>query len=248
MGAIIVQSKPNIKSSKNYMGVNLNELYNNINKNTKVIFIANPNNPTGTIVSKQDIDVFMSKISKKIIIVLDEAYYEYAEHLGSKSCIDLLEKYPNMIITRSFSKIYALAGIRIGYGLASSGIISKLDKIRQPFNINYIAQEMAVASLSDSKFIKNSLLNNEKGMIFLKESFDNLGISYLNTYANFITIYLGTNTDRIYKKLLSKGIILRPLENYGLKSYLRVTIGTRLENLFFVNTLKNVIKGMSSNA
>ena len=242
MKAKIIESKPIKEKGKNFMGIDLESMRSKITSKTKVIFIANPGNPIGTMISINEIENFVKKISKKIIVVIDEAYYEYSSHQGFKSAVNLLAKYSNVIVTRSFSKIYALAGIRVGYGLASTDIVSEFDKIRQPFNVNYIAQKMAVESLEDGKYLKRSLDLNDSGMQFLKLELNKLGILYLNTYTNFITIHLGSRTQKIYEILLSEGVILRPLENYGLPSYLRVTIGTKEENNMFIRKLKKSLK------
>ena len=240
MNAKIIESKVFTKKGKNFMGVDLESMRSKITSKTKVIFIANPANPTG--ISINEIELFIKKISKKIIVVIDEAYYEYSSYYGFKSSVNLLAKYTNIIVTRSFSKIYALAGVRVGYGLASKEIISQFDKIRQPFNVNYIAQVMAEKSLEDVKYIKKSLKLNDVGMQFLKLEFKKLHILYIDSYANFITIYLGINAQQVYEMLLSEGVILRPLENYGLPGYLRVTIGTKDENNMFINKFKKSLK------
>ena len=244
MKAKIIESKPIKEKGKDFMGIDLESMKSKITNKTKVIFIANPGNPTGTIVPINEIESFIKKISKKIIVVIDEAYYEYSSHHGFKSAVNLLAKYSNIVVTRSFSKIYALAGIRVGYGLASKDIISEFDKIRQPFNVNYIAQKMAIASLGDEEYLRKSLNLNDMGMQFLKLELNKLGIAYLNTYTNFITIHLGSKTQEIYEILLSEGVILRPLENYGLPGYLRVTIGTKEENNMFIRKLKKSLKGL----
>jgi histidinol-phosphate aminotransferase len=244
MKAKIIESKPIKEKGKDFMGIDLESMKSKITNKTKVIFIANPGNPTGTIVPINEIESFIRKISKKIIVVIDEAYYEYSSHHGFKNAVNLLAKYSNIVVTRSFSKIYALAGIRVGYGLASKDIISEFDKIRQPFNVNYIAQKMAIASLGDEEYLRKSLDLNDMGMQFLKLELNKLGIVYLNTYTNFITIHLGSKTQEIYEILLSEGVILRPLENYGLPGYLRVTIGTKEENNMFIRKLKKSLKGL----
>ena len=242
MSAKIIESKPISTKDNSFMCVDLDSMKSKITSKTRVIFIANPGNPTGVALPIKDIEVFIKKISKKIIVVIDEAYYEYSSYYGFKSGISLLGKYPNIIITRSFSKIYALAGIRVGYGLASKEIINKFNDIRQPFNVNYIAQRMAKESLSDDKYLKKSLDLNNIGMQFLKLEFDQLKISYLKSSTNFITFYLGNKTHQLYEMLLSEGVILRSLENYGLPSYLRVTVGTKDENIMFIKKLKKSLK------
>ena len=242
MKAKIIESKPIREKGKYFMGIDLESMKSKITNKTKVIFIANPGNPTGTIVPINRIENFIKKISKKIIVVVDEAYYEYSSHHGFKSAVNLLAKYDNIVVTRSFSKIYALAGVRVGYGLASKDIISEFDKIRQPFNVNYIAQKMAVASLEDGSYLKRSLALNDAGMQFLQLELNKLGIEYLNTHTNFITICLGSKAQEIYEVLLSEGVILRALDNYGLPNYLRVTIGTEEENIMFIRKLKKSLE------
>lgn len=242
MKAKIIESKPLLKQDTRFMGVDLKSLKSKITGKTKVIFIANPGNPTGVGLPISEIETFIKKISKKIIIVIDEAYHEYSDYYGLKSAINLLSKHPNIIVTRSFSKVYALAGARVGYGIASREIIFHFDKMRQPFNINYIAQKMAIESLSDKRYLRNSLKLNDAGMQYLRLQFDQLSITYLNSCANFITFYLGSKTQQVYELLLSEGVILRPLQNYGLADYLRVTIGTQKENTMFINKLKKSLK------
>ena len=242
MNAKIIESNPVTTPGLNYLSVDLDDMKSRITSKTKVIFIANPSNPTGTALKMRDIDKFISSIPKRIIVVVDEAYYEYSLYQGLKSAINLLKKYPNVVITRSFSKIYALAGSRIGYGLASKKIVSEFNDYRQPFNTNYVAQEMATVSLKDQAFVKKSLIDNQTGMDFLKSSFDKLGIFHLNSYTNFITIKLGSRTKKIFNELLKKGIILRPLDNYGLPQYLRVTIGSDRENKLLINNLTKILR------
>jgi len=241
MQAKIVESNVVKDRTDDYMNIDLLDMKNKITKQTKVIFIANPSNPIGKVVDYKSLEIFIKKTPKRIIIVLDEAYFEYAAYRGYKSTLELLKKYKNLIITRSFSKIYALAGHRIGYGIASDEIIDRLNAKRQPFNVNSIAQKMAASSLSDQSFVKTSLASNENNRLALISAFKKLKIFYIDTHTNFITIYLGANTQKIFKKLLSFGIILRPLDNYGLKNFLRVTIGTKYECKKFVKMLKTAM-------
>ena len=240
--AKIIESKPLMMPGKDYLSIDLDDMRSRITNKTRVIFIANPSNPTGTALKINKLTKFIDTVPKKIIIVIDEAYYEYAVFRGLKSAINLLKIYPNVIITRSFSKIHALAGLRIGYGLASNKIVNEFNIFRQPFNINYIAQEMAAVSLKDSAYVTKSLKDNDKGMKYLKLNFDKLCIPYLDSYANFLTIKTGSKTLEIYNKLLSQGIILRPLINYGLSRYLRVTIGSETENKYFIDKLTKILE------
>ncbi len=242
MKAKIIETKPIMLKGDQYLGTDLSAIMEKINKKTKLIFIANPNNPTGTILDIKDLDSFMRNVPKKVVVVLDEAYAEYAEHQNKHSGLSLLKKYPNIIITRTFSKIYALAGLRIGYGIGSKDIIKKLNYFRQPFNTNAFAQLLASECLKDKKYISKSLLNNAKGMSYLKNQLDKLGINYLSSYGNFLTFKLGARASNIYKKLLSNGIIVRTLEIYDLHDYLRVTVGKDTENKRFISILKKLIK------
>ena len=240
-GSKVIESKLITKHGKEFMSSDLDDMYKKITKKTKVIFIANPANPTGAIISNKKIDDFISKVSTKIIIVIDEAYIEYACERGHKSAINLVNKFKNIIVTRSFSKIYALAGTRIGYGIANKDLISKLNNKRQPFNVNMVAQAMARASLKDPKFLKRSLITYNSSRLYLYKQFDKLSLKYIDSYANFITIYFGKNVKRVFNELLKNGIILRPLENYGLQNYLRMTIGNIRECRKFVKILKNIL-------
>jgi len=242
MKAKIIETKPIMLKGDQYLGTDLSAIMEKINKKTKLIFIANPNNPTGTILDIKDLGSFMRNVPKKVIVVLDEAYAEYAEYQNKRSGLSLLKKHPNIIITRTFSKIYALAGLRIGYGIGSKDVIKKLNYFRQPFNTNTFAQLLASECLKDKKYISKSLINNAKGMSYLKNQLDKLGINYLSSYGNFLTFKLGKRASNIYKKLLSNGIIVRTLEIYDLHDYLRVTVGKDTENKRFISTLKKLIK------
>tara|TARA_B100001996_G_scaffold334500_1_gene284659 strand:+ start:1208 stop:2317 length:1110 start_codon:yes stop_codon:yes gene_type:complete len=245
MQAKIIESRVIKNKKSDYMNIDLTDMKNKITKKTKIIFIANPSNPIGKVVDYKDLENFIKNTPKRIIIVIDEAYFEYASYRGYRSTLELLKKYKNLIITRSFSKIYALAGHRIGYGIASGEIINRLNAKRQPFNVNSIAQSMATASLNDKSFVKTSLTQNDHGRLILISEFKKLKIFYIDTHTNFITIYLGTKTKKVFEKLLSLGVILRPLDNYGLKNFLRVTIGTKNECQKFIRTLKTIMSKIS---
>tara|TARA_Y100000996_G_C22535155_1_gene648040 strand:- start:814 stop:1920 length:1107 start_codon:yes stop_codon:yes gene_type:complete len=242
MKAKIVEANINKKNNDYFMTVNLDLIKEKITSKTKVIFIANPSNPTGTIIDTVKLEQFLKKIPKKIIVVIDEAYIEYACYRGHISALGLIRDYKNIIITRSFSKIYAIAGSRVGYGISQADIIQKLNSMRQPFNVNQIAQIMAINSLKDKKFLKDSLESNKKCYEFITRELDKDSIKYIDSYTNFITIYFGKNASFIFQELLKKGIILRPLNNYGLPNYLRVTIGTMSECKTFIKNLRILLK------
>ncbi|MAQ73451.1 MAG: histidinol-phosphate transaminase [Gammaproteobacteria bacterium] len=241
MHAKVVETKPILSKDDYYLGTDLSNIHNKINKKTKLIFIANPNNPTGTILDVKEIESFLNSIPKRIIVVIDEAYAEYAEYRNKTSALTLLKRYSNILITRTFSKIHALAGLRIGYGIGSKDIIKTLNYFRQPFNTNTFAQLLAVECLKDKKYIIDSLKHNLNGINFLKEELNKLGLDCLSSYGNFITFKLGARTSTIFKKLLSNGIILRPLDNYSLSNFLRVTVGKNSENNRFISVLKKIL-------
>jgi histidinol-phosphate aminotransferase len=224
-----------IVTPANDFGHDLNAMYEAITDKTKVIFIANPNNPTGTLLSNEEIYNFLKKVSNEIIVVLDQAYIEYLD--VEDVYIDWLKDFPNLVITRSFSKAYGLAGLRVGYSISSEEIADYLNRIRQPFNVNLIAQEAAIAALSDSDFLAESVKVNSDGLLQLEEGFRSLGLKFIKSHANFISVKV-SNSMELNQKLLEKGIIVRPVE---MKDYLRISVGTYAENAKFLEVLKEII-------
>ena len=224
-----------IVTPANDFGHDLNAMYEAITDKTKVIFIANPNNPTGTLLSNEEIYNFLKKVSNDIIVVLDQAYIEYLD--VEDVYIDWLKDFPNLVITRSFSKAYGLAGLRVGYSISSEEIADYLNRIRQPFNVNLIAQEAAIAALSDADFLAESVKVNSGGLLQLEEGFRSLGLKFIKSHANFISVKV-SNSMELNQKLLEKGIIVRPVE---MKDYLRISVGTYAENAKFLEILKEII-------
>ena len=238
--AKLVTSKPDKnKNNDNYLGVDLNAIHENITSNTKLIFIANPANPTGTYLPLRYIEEFLDITPKRVTVILDEAYYEYLDSSIDKSAISLIKKYKNLYVTRSFSKIYGLASLRVGYGISSPDNIEKLKLYKQPFSTNYFAQKAASIAIKDTDFIDKSKKNNLNALELLKKTFDELSINYLGTYCNFITFKVGSHAAPLFKYLLTKGVIVRPLNNYKLPEYLRVSIGSPKDNKTFIKYLKN---------
>ena len=237
--AKIIVSKPDQnRNSTNYLGIDLNSVKDKISSRTKLIFLANPANPTGTYIKLSEIDRFLSSLPKKITVIIDEAYYEYLDPKKDKSAISLIEKYKNLFVTRSFSKIYGLASLRIGYGVSSEKNIEKLKLFKQPFNTNLFAQKAAEIALKDRHFVSESKNNNDIALADLIQLFDKLSIRYLGTYCNFITFEAGRNSKALFEHLLQKGIVVRPLVNYKLSKFLRVSLGTMTE----MNAFKKQIK------
>ncbi|MFC1855034.1 histidinol-phosphate transaminase [Thermodesulfobacteriota bacterium] len=211
-----------------------------ISDKTRVIFLSNPNNPTGTMFGQAEFDEFMSDISDDIVIALDEAYIEYVEGSKKIDASKYLDK-KNLIIMRTFSKIYGLAGLRIGYGIARKLIVEYLNKIRAPFNVNSVAQIAALASLNDDEHVLNSINMNNEGVRFLYGEFEKMGLEYVRSYTNFILVNIKGSGHELYQKMLNDGVIIRSMKNYGLDDFIRVTVGTSQENERFINVLKKYV-------
>ncbi|MDB4349942.1 aminotransferase class I/II-fold pyridoxal phosphate-dependent enzyme, partial [Omnitrophica bacterium] len=213
-----------------------------VTKKTKMIFIANPDNPTGTYVTRKEVDRFMGALRKEIIVFFDEAYYDFAKDFRSyPDTLKFLRKKRRVIITRSFSKIYSLAGLRIGYGIADEGMIETMSKVKEPFNVNSLAQAGARAALRDTDFVKKTKYAVGKGKDFLYSRLDLMGIDYVPSATNFILLRVGKDAPRIYSGLLERGVIIRNMKAWGLNDCLRVTVGTMRENKRFVKTLKEIV-------
>jgi len=210
-----------------------------VSEKTKLIFIANPNNPTGTFIGSDELEIFIKQVPENSLVVLDEAYVEYGD--GEFNSIDWLGKYPNLIITRTFSKAYGLAGLRIGYALSHPEIADVLNRIRQPFNVNSLALAAATVALNDDDYIAKTKQMNDHGMAQLKTGFDALGLSYIPSKGNFITVDVQRNGDEVFTKLLHQGVIVRPVTNYGLPKHIRVSIGLEFENQRLLDALEQVL-------
>ena len=213
-----------------------------ITDKTKAVFIANPNNPTGTIVAKDQTERFMERVPEDILVVFDEAYYEYVNRLDYLQTLPYIHDGRNVIITRTFSKIYGLAGLRIGYGIAKPEIIETMNRVRQPFNCNSVAQAAACAALNDVEHVQRSQEINASGKTYLYEALDKMGLGYVETEGNFILVHLGKSGQETADALLQKGIIVRPVAGYGFPNSVRVTIGLPEETERFVNALKDALK------
>ena len=211
-----------------------------ITDKTKVIFIANPNNPTGTMVTADETVAFMELVPDDVLVVFDEAYYEYVLRSDYPQTLPYVLEGRNFIITRTFSKIYGLAGLRIGYGIAPPALIETLNRVRQPFNCSLVGQAAARAALKDTDHVTKSQASNAAGKAFLYEAFDDMGLRYTRTEGNFIMLHLEQLGTDVADALLQKGIIVRPIAGYGYPSAVRVTIGTQQENERFIAALRVV--------
>ena len=216
----------------------LDAMAERITPKTKIVFVANPNNPTGTMNTKAEMDRFLARVPDHVIVAVDEAYFEYVTHADYPDSLDYLKEGKNILVLRTFSKIYGLAGLRIGYGITSTEIAELMNKVRQPFNTNSLAQVAALAALSDRKHVEKSVAVNNEGKQFLYQSFQQLGISYVPTEANFILFETAQDAKDVFNALMKQGVIIRPM---GPKR-LRVTIGLPEENKRFVAELEKIVK------
>jgi histidinol-phosphate aminotransferase len=212
-----------------------------ISPKTRMIFIANPNNPTGTLIDKKRLKTFLSQVPNHVLVVLDEAYDEYLSVDNKSEAISWLDEFEHLIISRTFSKAYGLAGLRVGFGLMHADVAGILNRVRQPFNMNSLAQAAAVASLADDDFVAKSYAANQAGMLQLTQGIKQLGLSYIDSYANFISFSI-ENAAKVNQQLLERGIIVRPIANYEMPNHLRVSIGLFSENQRFLEALALIIK------
>jgi len=197
-----------------------------ISNKTRVVFIANPNNPTGTWLSRDRLRAFVEQLPENIAIVIDEAYFEYVALAQYPDTLQWLEQFPNLIVTRTFSKIYGLAGLRVGYAVSSPALCDLFNRVRQPFNGNSLGLAAAQAALDDDAFVEQSRLGNARGLESMQRWFDDRGIPYIPSAGNFLTVCFGDRSQRVYQELLQRGIIVRPVANYGLHEHLRISVGT----------------------
>jgi histidinol-phosphate aminotransferase len=211
-----------------------------IDADTRLVFVANPNNPTGTFVGADRMAEFLGRVPPRVVVVLDEAYNEYLPPEQRHPSIDWVRRYPNLLVSRSFSKAYGLAGLRVGYGVAQPELTDLLNRVRQPFNCNSLAQAAAVAALADEAFVARSVEVNRQGMAQVTAAFDALGLRHLPSFGNFVLVQVGDGAA-VYQGLLKRGVIVRPVANYGLPQWLRVTIGLTEENEKFIAALREVL-------
>lgn len=208
---------------------------------TRLVFIANPNNPTGTWLGSAELESFISALPAHVMVVVDEAYFEYVEEADYPDTSTWLARFPNLIVTRTFSKAYGLAGLRIGYALSHPDVAGLLNRVRQPFNVNSVAQAAALAALDDDDHLQQCIRRNREGMAQLVSGFEALGLSCIKSAGNFVCVDTGSSGADVYASLLRKGVIVRPVANYGLPGHLRVTVGRADENARFLHALEQVL-------
>jgi len=222
-------------------GHDLDAMLAAIDANTRVVFIANPNNPTGTWFGPQALTNFLARVPAGVLVVLDEAYIEYAEGNELPNGLDYLAGHPNLLVSRTFSKAYGLAALRVGYGISSASIADVLNRVRQPFNVNSLAQAAACAALEDADYLTKSRQLNDQGMAQLEAGFHELGLSWIPSRGNFIAVDLGREAAPLFQALLREGVIVRPVASYDMPTHLRISIGLPTENARCLEALAKVL-------
>lgn len=238
--AVLAVGAMGIETDAKNWGHDLELMLGKAGQDTRVVFIANPNNPTGTLLSKSEIESFLNRLPASVVVVLDEAYNEYLPEGMDTESVKWLSQFPNLIITRTFSKAYGLAGLRVGYALANPELADMMNRVRQPFNVNSIAQAASIAALTDTAFLEQSRKVNFAGMEQIITGLDRLGLEHIPSFGNFLTFRVGKAGD-IYQKLLRLGVIVRPIAGYGMPEHLRVSIGLEHENEKFLKALERAI-------
>ncbi|HLU61119.1 MAG TPA: histidinol-phosphate transaminase [Gammaproteobacteria bacterium] len=221
-------------------GHNLDNMLAMIDDSTRMLFIANPNNPTGTWLSRAEMQRFLDAVPREVVVLVDEAYVDYVHEPDYPDCSQWLERYPNLVVTRTFSKAYGLAGLRVGYALANPEITDLLNRVRLAFNPNLLAQSAAVAALADRDHIARTVELNDEGLSEMAAAYAELGLKFIPSVCNFYTVDFGRPAMPIFDALLKEGVIVRPVANYGMPNHLRISIGTQAENRRLVAALRKV--------
>ncbi|MBA4143838.1 MAG: histidinol-phosphate transaminase [Nitrosospira sp.] len=233
--------------AKNY-GHDLDAMLDAVMPETRIVFIANPNNPTGTLLPAADVLQFLERVSPDVLVVLDEAYNEYLPNAIKADSLSWLKRFPNLLITRTFSKAYGMAGIRVGFGMAHPDVSGLMNRVRQPFNVNSVGLAGAVAALEDVEFVKRSYALNQAGMLQITTGLRQLGIEYIPSYGNFLSFRGRGDVKAINESLLRQGIIVRPIGMYEMPEHLRVTVGLETENEKFLKSLEIALEMGSKTA
>lgn len=235
--------------AKNY-GHDLDAMAAAISDKTRLVFVTNPNNPTGTWLTQSEIADFMAKVPSDVVVVLDEAYFEYVDEADYCNGLTLFAQYPNLVVTRTFSKAYGLASLRVGYGISSPELADLMNRVRPPFNVNSFALAAAVATLFDAEYVAESKAVNDAGMQYLTSAFNDLKLPFIPSVGNFISFEIPSaaniTASEVDQKLLAAGVIVRPIANYEMPNHLRVSIGTQTENETFINALSKILADAQS--
>ncbi len=222
-------------------GHDLKAMLGAITPQTRIVFIANPNNPTGTLLAPGEVHAFLRAAPREVLVVLDEAYTEYLPQALRGDSVAWLSEFPNLVVTRTFSKAYGLAGLRVGFALAQPGVADLMNRVRQPFNVNSVAQAAAVAALDDEAYVERSRRLNDEGMAVITGGLKKLGLEFIPSRGNFVSFRVG-DAPRAYRRLLELGVIVRPIGAYAMPQHLRVSIGLPQENRRFLDALEQVVR------
>ncbi|MDP4127632.1 MAG: histidinol-phosphate transaminase, partial [Bacillota bacterium] len=237
----LMGAKPVFSDMKEDYSYNLDDILSKINHKTKAIFLCNPNNPTGTIIPKAELETFLNNIPDHILVVIDEAYQEYVVSPEFESGVHYLTKHKFLFVVRTFSKAHSLAGARLGYGLGTAEMIEAINHVRPPFNVNAVVQAGALASLEDVEHIQEARALNNQGKELMYETCESLGLPYQKSDTNFVFVDTKVDSNVIFQKLADRGVIVRTLKGYGLDTSIRVSVGKREGVLAFVNALKEIM-------
>ncbi|PWT75423.1 MAG: histidinol-phosphate transaminase [Proteobacteria bacterium] len=232
-----VSGATRIETPAKDFGHDLDAMAAAVREDTRVVWIANPNNPTGTFVGANELERFLQRIPQRVLVVMDEAYNEYLPEAVQADTVRWLARFPNLLITRTFSKAYGLAGLRVGFGLAHPEVIDLMNRVRQPFNVNSLSQVAAIAALGDLEFVRKAVALNHRGMRQLIDGLKRFGLDAIPSFGNFLSFRAG-NAGRVYQRLLQQGVIVRPIGIYGLPEHLRVTVGLEAENDRFLSAVQ----------
>ena len=231
--------------AKNY-GHDLDAMLSAIDQTTRIVFIANPNNPTGTFLPGSEIEAFLARVPQDVLVVLDEAYTEFLPVEMRYDAIGWVARFPNLLVSRTLCKAYGLAGLRLGYGVAHPEVADLMNRVRQPFNASTVAQAAGVAALEDQDFVEKVAENNRQGMAQLTAAFAEMGLEWIPSFGNFVTVRVGNGAE-VDRSLLSQGVIVRPIGGYGMPSFLRVSIGLPEENARFIAALRRALAQTETN-
>lgn len=240
LSANAVSAKPVIVPAVNW-GHDLQRMAAAITDRTRLVYVANPNNPTGTWNSAEELESFMMRVPDEVMVVVDQAYAEYVERDDYPDCIQWLPRYPNLVVTRTFSKAYGLAALRVGYAVSHPDVADYMNRVRHPFNVNSIGLAAAAAALDDTEHVAHGVEVNRSGMNYLTAELDALGLAHIPSIGNFITVDLERDATSVFQAMLAEGVIVRPVANYGMPNHLRVSIGLEEENHRCVAALKNAM-------
>jgi histidinol-phosphate aminotransferase len=223
--------------------LDLDAMADAITARTKLVFVCNPNNPTGTIVTTEEVEAFMARVPDHALVIFDEAYCELVDSDAYPDTMAYLRKgRPNVMVMRTFSKVYGIAGVRLGYAFATPEVLAALNQVKEPFAVNLLAQVAGIAALADEAFLERSIAANSAGRLALYEQFDRLGLPYIESHANFVLVEFGTQALAIQERLLRKGVIVRGCVNYDLCDFLRITVGSEAQNARLIRALEEVLQ------